>query len=182
MIQTLNNVAELKQSGFGRPSPRHGLYLLYWFAKEYITFNNEIEVKVHPKDGVFGFHKFLNRQECEDNICIKLLPEENYTYFEVGNLHLSASGSLPDYVRKNYGPYQDGNNKDRIIISMRPGLQVHKIYVTEHEDQKRFDPNHTYRINRDLLMAIRNLSLDDFLKQAGYFTETKGLWDYCTIL
>ncbi|XP_062303567.1 uncharacterized protein LOC134007868 [Osmerus eperlanus] len=200
MIQTLNNMAELKQSGFGRPSPRHGLQLLYWFSNEYIKINsNEIVVKVHPKDGIFGFHYFLNRRECDDNICIKLLPEENYKYFEVGNLHLPASSSLPPYVRKNYGPYQDGNNMDRIIISMQPGLQVHKIFVTEHEDQKRFDPDHTYRINRDLLMAIRNLSLDDFLKQAGYITEnsifvnnlqssnpnppqSQGFWDYCTIL
>ena len=108
-------MAQLKQSGFGRPSPRHGLQLLYWFAKEYFRFhNNEIVVNYNPRDGVFGFHKFLNRQECDNYSCIHLLPEENYKYFEVENLQLEASSSLPDYVRKNYGHYQDANNKDRI--------------------------------------------------------------------
>ncbi|XP_070297608.1 uncharacterized protein [Salvelinus sp. IW2-2015] len=205
MVRTLNNMAELRTSGFGRPWPRHGLKLLFWFAKDYIVFNddNQMVANSDPKEGGFGFHHFENRLQCENNICKKLLPDDGYTFYEVGNLHLPASKSMPEYVRKGYTGHKDTSNMDRLIISMRPDRIVDKVYVTQHEDLKNFAPLNTYCISREFLMTIRGHPLSNFLEQAGYSTHgiapresgdtridmeaapraAPGFWEsYCTIL
>ncbi|XP_071247892.1 uncharacterized protein [Salvelinus alpinus] len=201
-VQTLNNMAELRTSGFGRPSPRHGLKLLFWFAKDYIVIKNDNQMvaKYDPKEGGFGFRLFKNRLQCDNN---KLLPDDGYTFYEVGDLHHTASKSLPKYVRKYNTGDIDTSNMDRLIISMRPDRTVDKVYVTQHKDLKNFAPLNTYCIRRELLMIICGQSLEIFLKEAGYSTHgiapresgdtridmeagsraAPGFWEsYCTIL
>ncbi|XP_029599225.1 uncharacterized protein LOC115181480 [Salmo trutta] len=180
MVRTLNSMAELRGSRFGRPW--HGLKLLFWFANDYIVFDDDNQMVAYydPKEGRFGFHHFQNRRECENNVCKKLLPDDGYPFYEVGNLHLTASHSMPKYVRKYNTGNIDTSNMDRLIISMRPDMTVDKVYVTQHEDLRSFDPVNTYCISRGLLMTIcghssADMSLSNFLEQAGYPThETKG--------
>ncbi|XP_045066626.1 uncharacterized protein LOC121551899 [Coregonus clupeaformis] len=180
MVRTLNNMAELRASRFGCPSPRHGLKLLFWFANDYIFFDNDNQMvaNYNPNKGGFGFRHFYNRLECDNNVCKKLLPDDGYPFYEVGNLHLTASYSMPNYVRKDYNVHIDNSNMDRLIISMRPDRTVDKVYVTQHEDLRSFDPVNTYRLSRGLLMIIcshssADMSLEDFLEQAGYSTHAQ---------
>ncbi|XP_036795298.1 uncharacterized protein LOC110539048 [Oncorhynchus mykiss] len=176
MVRTLNNMAELRGSSFGRPWPRHGLKLLFWFANDYIVFNddNQMFANPDPKEGDFGFHHFQNRRECENNVCKRLLPYDGYPFYEVGNLHLPTSKSLPKYVRKYNTGNIDTSNMDRLIISMRSDRIVDKVYVTQHEDLRSFDPVNTYCISRGLLMIICGHSLSNFLEQAGYSTHEQN--------
>ncbi|XP_071247940.1 uncharacterized protein [Salvelinus alpinus] len=178
MVRTLNTMAELRGSRFGRPWPRHGLKLLFWFANDYIVFDddNQMFANYDLNNGHFGFHHFRNRLECDNNVCKRLLPDEGYPFYEVGNLHLIASDSMPEYVRKYNTGDIDTSNMDRLIISMRPDMTVDKVYVTQHEDLRSFDPVNTYRISRGLLMIIcghpfADMSLSNFLEQAGYSTH-----------
>ncbi|XP_036797965.1 uncharacterized protein LOC118938369 [Oncorhynchus mykiss] len=173
MVRTLNNMEELRGSSFGRPCPRHGLKLLFWFAKDHIVIKNDNQMFANcdPKKGDFGFHHFQNRRECKNNVCKRLLPDGGYPFYEVGNLHLIASYFMPNYVREGNTGNIDTSNMDRLIISMRPDMTVDKVYVTQHEDLKSFDPVNTYCISRRLLMIIRRHSLRKFLEQAGYNTQ-----------
>nr|XP_046195499.1 uncharacterized protein LOC124026873 [Oncorhynchus gorbuscha] len=177
MVQTLNNMEELRNSLFGRPSPRHGLKLLFWFANDYIVLKNDNQMVANydPEEGDFGFHHFKNRLDCENNVCKRLLPFSKYPFYDVGNLHLTASDSMPEYVSEDYTHQIDDSNMDRLIISMRPDRIVDKVYVTQHEDQKSFDPDNTYCISRELLMIIRGHSLSNFLEQAGYNTHEQNV-------
>ncbi|XP_064872881.1 uncharacterized protein LOC135570995 [Oncorhynchus nerka] len=176
MVQTLNNMEELRNSLFGRPSPRHGLKLLFWFANDYIVIKNDNQMvaNYNPKEGDFGFHHFQNRRECENNVCKRLLPFSKYPFYDVGNLYLPTSKSLPKYVRKSNTGAKNDRNMDRLIISMRSDRIVDKVYVTQHEDQKSFDPVNTYCISRELVMIICGHSLSNFLEQAGYNTHEQN--------
>ncbi|XP_042171979.1 uncharacterized protein LOC121845201 [Oncorhynchus tshawytscha] len=188
MVRTLNNMAELRGSRFGRPWSRHGLKLLFWFANDYIVFDNDNQMFANydPEEGDFGFHHFRNRRECENNVCKRLLPDDGYPFYEVGNLHLTASDSMPEYVSEDNTGNIDTSNMDRLIISMRPDMTVDKVYVTKHEDLRSFDPVNTYRISRGLLMIIcghpfADMSLGYFLEQVGYSTyEPMRYIDQCS--
>ncbi|XP_071031310.1 uncharacterized protein, partial [Oncorhynchus clarkii lewisi] len=182
MVQTLNNMEALRNSLFGRPWPRHGLKLLFWFANDYIVFDNDNQMFANydPEEGDFGFHNFKNRLECENNVCKRLLPYGGYPFYEVGNLHLPTSDSMPEYVRKYNTGNIDNSNMDRLIISMRSDRIVDKVYVTQHEDLRNFNPVNTYCISRGLLMIIcghpsADMSLSNFLEQAGYYTHEQNV-------
>ncbi|XP_020336848.1 uncharacterized protein LOC109889665 [Oncorhynchus kisutch] len=168
-IKTLNEIGHLNSSGFGRPWPRHGLYLLHWFSHNYVIFDNngDLLALYNPKRKEFGFHHFDNRLECDGN-CYQLLPNQNFPYYEVGNLNTPGAGDLPPYVSQNYKGHHDDSNMDRIIISLHPGLVLDKVYVTQHEDVRTFDRQNTYRISKGLVRLIRNLELEELLRQAGY--------------
>ena len=59
----LTTVTDLKESGFGRPRPRHGLPLVYWFSSECVTFLDQqgaMEARCDVETGDFGFHRFNN--------------------------------------------------------------------------------------------------------------------------
>uniref|UniRef100_A0A9J7Z0F6 Uncharacterized protein n=1 Tax=Cyprinus carpio carpio TaxID=630221 RepID=A0A9J7Z0F6_CYPCA len=161
MVHTLNELPQLKYSGFGQPWPRHGLNLLYWFAHDYIDFRNGQIVSIFsPQDGDFGFHEYHNRIEDDDD---HIVPRQNLPYYEVGNL--SSTDSLPHYVTKNYTGQSDNSNIDRIMVSFNSSWNIfEKIYVTQHSDEVHFDQNHTYCISTDLLKEIKQLSRDKFLK------------------
>lgn len=161
---TLNELSQLKQSGFGQPEPRHGLNLLYWFAREYILFDfGEIKPKFNPVFGEFGFHKFNNRIEDEDHI----VPIQNLPYYEVGNLNYSNADKLPNYVRQKYSHYNPDSNKDRIIVHQDGNGKLNRVYVTEHSDQRHFDSSKTYRVSNGLLLIIKNMSREDFLSKVS---------------
>ncbi|XP_014051127.1 uncharacterized protein isoform X1 [Salmo salar] len=171
----LSTIQDLKNSGFGRPPPRHGLKLLFWFANECVAFNHHgnMLVQCHPEMEEFGFHYFGNFEE----ILPVLSRDCRESYFEVGNLNTetySKAEDLPDYVRKDYRlslGYRQCN-KDRIIIRLKQG-DVTATYVTEHKEdggRGEFDSERTHLINPDLIRIIQDpeLELATFLDQTGY--------------
>ncbi|XP_060771992.1 uncharacterized protein LOC132882904 [Neoarius graeffei] len=165
-LQTLNEMSHLERCRFGRPSPRHGLKLLFWFAKDCISFdfNNEMLSECDPDDGEFGFHLFENRYERTGD---KLLPDVDLPYYVVGNLNKPRSYELPHYVREEYTGLYDNSNTDRIIVSM-DNEWFDKVYVTEHNDRSNYNSDVTYRISKGLLKLIQGLSLNDFLWRTGF--------------
>ncbi|XP_077102051.1 uncharacterized protein LOC143753543 [Siphateles boraxobius] len=195
---TLNELSQLKGSGFGQPwPPRHGLNLLYWFAHEYIDLSNRnIVSNYRPQNGDFCFHKFENRidEEEEDH----LLPNQNLPYFEGGNLNYSGADKLPNYVKENFsrnGRIPD-SNKDRVIVCLDANGSFNRVFVTEHIDSKRFDNSKTFRVSQGLLQIIKDKSRDQYLselsntgeniffaEQCHYETapENKSSW-WCAIL
>ncbi len=157
-VRTLYNLSELRETRFGRPPPRHGLNLLWWFAHYCVQIdsNDQMIAKCNPANGAFGFHRFYNWD--------RLLPYSDLPYYEVGNLN--TPDSLPDYVTKRYTGYSDSSNMDRIIVSFNSRQRrFMNVYVTQHSDQKHFDQNHTYRISLDLLKDIQELNRKDFLRR-----------------
>ncbi|XP_049328238.1 uncharacterized protein LOC111195155 [Astyanax mexicanus] len=157
-IQTLNTLWDLLDSGFGRPSPRHGLNLLYWFANQCLEVDdwNQITVLYKPRTRVYGFRLYHNNEE--------LLPVTNQLYFEVGNLNHEEAEDLPDYVRRDYNSDPYYSNADRIIFCITR-FSVNSVYVTSHRDKWTFNPNQTFCISPQLIRTIRSLTREDFLKQ-----------------
>ncbi|XP_039511295.1 uncharacterized protein LOC120466756 [Pimephales promelas] len=167
MVETLNELSQLRDSGFGRPWPRHGLKLLYWFAKDCVSLgdDNVMLCEYEPADGYFGFHSFEKR-----NYGNKLLPDEYHPYYVVGNLNTKKypkAKDLPKYVSEDYSSNQLDSNTDRVIVSLN-GWELERVYVTQHHDRSNYDPNATHRISRGLLMIIREMSLDTFLEKMKY--------------
>ncbi|KAI5625186.1 hypothetical protein C0J50_15301 [Silurus asotus] len=163
--QTLNELGDLKEVGFGKPSPRHGLKLLHWFANSCLYFdnNNQMCWCYNPEEGYFGFKFFRNKTG--------LLPYSNLKYYEMGNLR-EAEG-LPDYVRDDYIQNRNDcdSNKDRIIVSVK-NKWLDRVYVTEHNSYKNdFNKSATYFISRGLITKIRRLTLQDFLLTTGYWRK-----------
>ncbi|KAG5286115.1 hypothetical protein AALO_G00011100 [Alosa alosa] len=166
-IKPLMEIEDLSRSRFGQPSPpRHGLQLLFWFAREYITFdnNNQIVMIYNPREGRFGFHRFQNRiDNYQDG---RLLPSQSSPYYEVGNLHSLGANDLPLYVRKNFTHHIDGSNSDRLIIGLDSNGKIYKVYVTQHEDLRNFSHDRTYRLSESLLYEIHNIaSCETFLEE-----------------
>lgn len=151
-IRTLNELSQLRDSDFNQPSPRHGVELLYWFS--------QVD-QLDPTNGDFGFHKFLNRIDDDED---KLLPDQNLPYYEVGNLNEPGADELPRYVRPHNRHYSNDGNKDRIIVRLNHG-RIDRVYVTEHADQKNFSHSRTYRVSQGLLNQIRGMERDGFLKR-----------------
>ncbi|XP_051983580.1 uncharacterized protein LOC127644434 [Xyrauchen texanus] len=151
-IETLKDLSELGQSGFGQPLPRHGLRLLWWFAREcvWIDSNERMTALCNPTQGEFGFRRFFNVE--------KLLPNTQLMYYEVGNLN-TLNAALPPYVTENYTGRTDDSNTDRIIISFDKNLnRFDCIYVTKHSDKSHFNRNCTFRISQGLIKLIQRLS------------------------
>ncbi|XP_007232790.3 uncharacterized protein LOC103043743 [Astyanax mexicanus] len=172
-IQTLNTLWDLLDSGFGWPSPRHGLNLLYWFANECVEVDNwnQITVLCDPSSRDFGFRLYHNNEG--------LLPVTNQPYFEVGNLNHEEARNLPDYVRREYNGYQYNNNADRIIICVDHD-SVNRVYVTSHGGQRNFNPNQTFQISPQLLKTIRRMKREDFIRETtSVFSYICGSFKEC---
>lgn len=161
MVRTLNELSQLKETNFGQPDPRHGLRLLWWFANECVDNVNGCMISLYnPADGHFGFHRFYNRIEEDED---RLLPMINLPYYEVGNL---SYGSLPKDVTANYNRNRADSNADRVIVRFQPNPpSFDRIYVTQHSDQANFNANTTYRISHGLLKTIKSLRLEEFLRR-----------------
>ncbi|KAJ8001085.1 hypothetical protein DPEC_G00187550 [Dallia pectoralis] len=169
----LRTLADLSVSGFGRPVPRHGLMLLFWFANDCVDFDNHdnMQIQCYPERGDFGFHYFGNFE--------KILPilsrERNEKYFEVGNLNTESYPEAIDllpYVRQYYLSmrYYHQCNRDRLIIRLNK-RKVTATYVTEHKDngnRGEFDPEHTHLVSPDLIRIIQQLELPVYLELTGY--------------
>ncbi|XP_036438902.1 uncharacterized protein LOC118816569 [Colossoma macropomum] len=165
-MKTLNELAHLKESRFGRPEPRHGLKLLYWFANDCLSLNHYgMFSECDPTSRDFGFHPFENRY---DSNGVKLLPDVDSSYYVVGNLNSAGADELPDYVREDYTGLMDDSNMDRIIVSLDDDM-FDRVYVTEHDSRIHYNPNATYRISKGLLQIISDLELEDFLRKTGYW-------------
>ncbi|XP_058613472.1 uncharacterized protein LOC131528379 [Onychostoma macrolepis] len=175
MVETLNELAQLRNTRFGRPWPRHGLKLLYWFANECISFeNNNMLSECDPAEGDFGFHYFENRHNQYGN---KLLPETNFHYYVIGNLNSPGAEELPNYVSEDDNTDEHDSNTDRIIVSLDEDW-FDQVYVTQHNNRSNYDPHATYRISRGLLMIIRRMSLEDLLQEMGYYAHTQPVINY----
>ncbi|XP_051801784.1 uncharacterized protein LOC127533242 [Acanthochromis polyacanthus] len=187
MVQLqLSSLDQLVDSGFGRPFPRHGLQLLFWFANDCVTVESAGVMKLvsncQPENSLFGFHVFRNVEELLPALK-KRRNKKQVSYFEVGNLNTEtypASADLPAYVRENYG--LDGNygddNSDRIIISYRARSRlVEAVYVTEHDDDAfgRFRADRTFQIHCDLIRVLQDQQLDmsSLLHQMGYYDDVQ---------
>ncbi|MCI4376027.1 hypothetical protein PGIGA_G00183410 [Pangasianodon gigas] len=168
-MKTLEEIDQLEQSRFGRPHPRHGLKLLYWFANDCLSFNQNNVMLSHcyPENGNFGFHSFENKYERNSG---KLLPKVAFPYYEVGNLRKPGANDLPHYVREDYTRFPDNSNMDRIIVSLNNNC-IERVYVTEHRDRSNFNKHSTYHISKRLIMIIRGLTLEDFLLKTGYLKQ-----------
>ncbi|KAA0722056.1 hypothetical protein E1301_Tti012130 [Triplophysa tibetana] len=161
VMRTLNELAHLKDTGFGQPYPRHGLSLLWWFAHACVKIdqNGGMFALYDPEEGHFGFHEFHNEEE--------LLPDTDLTYYEVGNLsnHHHHPGTFPPVVTQNYDSDDPDSNTDRIIVSVDSSQRIEQIYVTEHSDEDGFDESCTYRISQGLIRIIQNLERSDFISE-----------------
>ncbi|XP_053535879.1 uncharacterized protein LOC108263012 isoform X1 [Ictalurus punctatus] len=168
---TLNELKRLEETGFGKPYPRHGLKLLYWFAHDCLYFDDDNEMcwQYDPEERYFGFHLFENRIDKNGD---QLLPEVELDYYMVGNLRRAGADDLPDYVREDYIQNRNHSerNMDRIIVSVDDEW-FDRVYVTEHSDRTDFNKEATYCISRGLIMIIRRLTLENFLTETGYWTE-----------
>ncbi|XP_048052078.1 uncharacterized protein LOC125271850 [Megalobrama amblycephala] len=175
MVSTLNELHQLKKSSFGQPRPpRHGLNLLYWFAHDYIDFSNgEIVLNFRPEKGEFGFHKYQNRIEDDEDNNIVPTPTQNFPYYEVGNLNFEGADKLPNYVRGNDRNIPDGN-KDRIIVRLDANGRLNRVYVTEHTDPKRFGRSRTFRVSEGLLKIIKNMRKEKYLTEVSN-TDTRDI-------
>uniref|UniRef100_A0A3B4DJQ5 Uncharacterized protein n=1 Tax=Pygocentrus nattereri TaxID=42514 RepID=A0A3B4DJQ5_PYGNA len=163
-MKTLNELTHLKESRFGRPEPRHGLKLLYWFAKDCVSLNQYgMFPKCDPENGDFGFHPFENRY---DKNGFQLLPDLDTSYYVVGNLNSAGADELPDYVSEDYTGLMDDSNMDRIIVSLDDDDMFDRVYVTEHDNRIHYNPNATYRISKGLLQIVSTLDLLE-LKSGG---------------
>lgn len=188
MVQLqLCSLDQLCDSEFGRPFPRHGLQLLFWFANDCVTCEPVNVLKMvsdcEPGQGFFGFHVFGNVEELLPVLSTtrKRKNKRQLSYFEVGNLNTEtypASADLPAYVRENYG--LDANygdyNSDRIIISYQArSRMVEAVYVTEHDDDAfgRFRADRTFEVSCDLIRVLQNQQLDvsTLLFQMGYYDD-----------
>ncbi|XP_027001888.2 uncharacterized protein LOC113642534 [Tachysurus fulvidraco] len=170
-MNTLSLIDDLEQSRFGQPPPRHGLKLLYWFATDCLTFdqNNVMQSCCDPQNGQFGFHIFENKYERNFG---KLLPNVALPYYEVGNLGKAGAYRLPCYVRKDYTRLPDDSNMDRIIVSFNKNdNSFDRVFVTQHRDLSNFNKLFTYNISKGLIMMIRNLTSEEFLLKTGYLKQ-----------
>lgn len=162
-ISELYRLDQLRDSGFGRPPPRHGLNLLYWFSTECVSINNYNQIigGLDPASYKYGFHQYKNQP---DNNGIRLLPQSNRRYYIVGNLNQLGANQLPKYVRQGYTGHKDRSNADRIIVSQN----LEEIYITQHSDSRNFDQRTTHRIQAPLLRQIRQKNRSHFLREMGY--------------
>lgn len=165
----MKDLTELKETGFGRPDPRHGLRLLWWFAHDCVySSNGRMMAQCNPMTGTFGFKRFYNRREGYKNNAGRLLPKSNLQYYEVGNL--KYQNMLPSYITHMQNTTQQHmSNIDRIIVSYDQNLETFdKIYVTQHSSQKGkkklFKKEHTYCISPGLIETIKDLELEEFLQ------------------
>lgn len=165
-MKTLEEIDQLEQSKYGRPRPRHGLKLLYWFANDCLSLdqNNVLQMTCYPQNGDFGFHKFENRYEVNG---FKLLPDVPYPYYVVGNLSYLQASKFPSYVTEDYTHSQDNSNTDRVIVSV-DDKWFHTVYVTQHRDRSTFSKHATYLISKHLIRIIRGLTLEEFLLKTRY--------------
>ncbi|XP_062389650.1 uncharacterized protein LOC134078039 [Sardina pilchardus] len=189
-IRTLDTVEELADISieFGKAFPRHGLHLLHWLATtaEFIHTDFIQLVNIEPSRGDYGFHRYDNAQGILPSL--GTIGTDLPQYFSLGNLDTNThprSRQLPSYVTEDsYNSRGDPNwNRDRIVVQISrdnrtsasgdPVAQV-QVFITpcHHAGSPPqacvYDGNSTFEVSLQLLGEIPQLTLDAFLRQAGY--------------
>ncbi|XP_028820316.1 uncharacterized protein LOC114770503 [Denticeps clupeoides] len=176
-IDRLNEVEELRKIEFGHSFPRHGLRLLYWFARLVDRdANRALDLDFDPGTEHFGFHLYPNNRLA--------LPDTrghpDVFYYVVGNVNGPKSYQLPVYVVQDFlnaktlhsyhrywGLDFDNGNRDRIIVRVR-GTSLEAVYVAAHfYPSNEYDLSHVYEISSGLLSRIGSSGLDEFLSGAS---------------
>ncbi|KAJ8335957.1 hypothetical protein SKAU_G00392990 [Synaphobranchus kaupii] len=158
-LETLNELTQLRDSGFGRRRPRHGLRLLHWLARD--CFSVDSALLCDPERGDYGFHYFKNSE-----YDLPVL-REDHSYYEVGNLNLTNAQFLPIYVMENYQWNVAVSNSDRLILSVGPENIIDRIYATKHKGKGSFDSEHTYRISKGLMKVIKRSAMGSYSQNSS---------------
>uniref|UniRef100_A0AAY4ER78 Uncharacterized protein n=1 Tax=Denticeps clupeoides TaxID=299321 RepID=A0AAY4ER78_9TELE len=173
----MTKVEELRKIEFGHSFPRHGLRLLYWFARLVDRdANRALDLDFDPGTEHFGFHLYPNNRLA--------LPDTrghpDVFYYVVGNVNGPKSYQLPVYVVQDFlnaktlhsyhrywGLDFDNGNRDRIIVRVR-GTSLEAVYVAAHfYPSNEYDLSHVYEISSGLLSRIGSSGLDEFLSGAS---------------
>lgn len=164
-VKKLNSINDLKKIQFGKTVPKHSLVLLHWFANTINVDNNDnIWLTFEPNSRDYGSHHYGNYEGILDPL------PHGTRYYTVGNLGQATSLPLPSYVLHS-SMAQDGRNRDRIIFRVRDGntrwqalQRIDAVYITQHyggsNSGTSYDPDHTYQITTNLLIQLREFSLE----------------------
>ncbi|KAK3553727.1 hypothetical protein QTP70_007590 [Hemibagrus guttatus] len=133
---TLNSLTELQRTGFGRPRPRHGQKLLYWFLAIIQDYNNNLLQLIVTYNTDFSFHPFENIEN--------LLPNNHLKYWVLGNLSKPGARDLPEHILRYHTGCHDSSNMDRIIVRVDKNCLQTLYTVTELEQSvfSQFPPRH----------------------------------------
>ncbi|XP_063760202.1 uncharacterized protein LOC134878228 [Eleginops maclovinus] len=179
--KTLKSISDLKKIDFRQSVPMHSLLLLHWFANKINIDNNGIiQLTFDPESGDYGSHHYGNFEGLLDP-----LPLGNqYQYYTIGNLNEDTSYELPPYV---LDPLVEDveSNMDRIIFRVRNQnigrvyQSIDRVYITQHYDSNEnqgtaYDPDHTYRININLLRQIREFDVGENARPLSYLRNRFG--------
>lgn len=160
-VQRLGNLIELKNSAYGKHSPRHGLKLLFWLAQRITSIdqNNVFQVNLNLRRGDFGFHRFWNHEHILPTLTIG-----NQAYYSVGNIGPRRPTELPPFVTQDISISQElsipdpQNNMDRLVVaaSRNNPTRINRVFLTSHTyRQNSFEPGDTYEIDPQLIQQIR---------------------------
>uniref|UniRef100_A0A3Q0R981 Uncharacterized protein n=1 Tax=Amphilophus citrinellus TaxID=61819 RepID=A0A3Q0R981_AMPCI len=165
--RALNSINDLKSIDFGQTVPKHSLLLLHWFANEIdIDNNNVILLTFDPDSREFGSHHYGNYERVLDPL------PRGHRYYTVGNINQPTSLPLPYYVIHPRAEYA-ARNRDRIIFRVREqnarrqaSQRIDQVYITQHYETSenqgtRYNPEHTYQVTTNLLMEIREFSVEE---------------------